>query len=1066
MPRAPGPAPGPVGLRVPWAGAGPIPGVPIQCLPRRAENLVKPSLESGTEPNVFSTMNETVSARPEPVGRKTRSVIHTWSRGGWPLFASPAAFATGQTGADDLVGQLLGLIILLGLLAAALALALARRSRQLGAARMALDTALAQRNPVLANLPDAVWLKDADGTYLACNPALARLLGSHEEAVVGRTDFDFLDTHEAREARRQDKAAIEAGRALEHEDWLTSRGDGHSVRLRITRTPLYGDDGRLVGVLGNARDVTDAYKAREELHLRDSYQRALLDNFPFAVWLRDTEGRCLAANQRLAGLAGVDSPADLVGRPLRELLPDAWCRVSADEERAVLTTRRRREFEFEIELDGEGRQWFEVFLGPVQEEGGRLLGSVGFAREVTERHRMDQALRESEERLRSVFENSAAVMLMVEPETGRIVEANAAAARFYGYPGATLRTMGMRQLAAAGDDVTFGGSNGAQAQGPVAHRLAGGELRDVEIQATPIESGGRPLLFAIVRDLTERRRAEQALATERELFSAGPVAVFTWLPQPGWPVVHVSSNISNVLGYTPEECKAADFRFADLIHRDDLPLIAKDVECRLAEGVDEFEQAYRLHHKHDGYTWFQDFTRVERDASGAVVRIHGYLFDLSQRKQLEEALADERNRLHAVIEGTRSGTWEWNVQTGETRFNERWAGIIGYRLDELAPVSIETWARFAHPDDLARSNALLQRHFAGELDYYETEARMRHRDGHWVWVLDRGRVFEWDQDGRPLWMAGTHQDISAQKAAEESHQLAAAVFRHALEAIMITDGERRILDVNAAFTRITGYAREDALGQLAGDLVCEHEDPELYARIWGEAAERGRWTGELWSRRRSGEPFAKRLALSRLGEEGQITHFVALFSDITAQKQHEHQLERIAYHDPLTDLPNRTLLQDRLQHAIAHAERRGARLAVVYIDLDGFKQVNDASGHAAGDRLLAEIAARLRQAVREEDTVARIGGDEFVAVLVDLPLHENSEDLLQRLLAASRGGRPDNRVTASLGVAFYPQAQPVDADVLLRQADRAMYAAKQAGKNCYRTFEPGMPQIPAGDALS
>ena len=1011
-------------------------------------------------------MNDSIRTAPDSdgdTGRCGRLRAAAWAFAA----AAPALGAEPVTrpGGSD---QFLWLAAVIAILAAALALALAHRSRQLTATRKALDTALAARNPVLANLPDAVWLKDSEGVYLACNPALTRLLGTDEQALVGRTDFDYLDTAEAREWRRQDRAAIDAGRAVEHEDWLTSRGDGHSVRLRITRTPLYGDDGRLVGVLGCARDVTDAYKAREELHLRDSYQRALLDNFPFAIWLRDTKGDCLAANQRLAEIAGADGPADLVGRPLQDSLPDDWCRLSADEESTVLATRRQREFEIQIDLGAGDRQWFEILLGPVLEEGGRLLGSVGFARDVTERHRMDQALRDSEARLRSVFENSTSVMLMIDPENGRIVEANPAAARFYGYPLADLRTMDMRRLSVArdGSAVTDMGFDPARQEQPVLQRLASGEVREVDMHATTIESSGSRLLFAIVRDLTERRRAEQALATERELFSAGPVAVFSWLPQPGWPVVHVSSNISSVLGYTPEECKAADFRFADLIHPDDLPAIGKEVENNLAKGVDRFEQSYRLHHNHDGYTWFQDFTRVERDASGKVVRIHGYLFDLSQRKQLEMALADEHNRLQATIEGTRTATWEWNVQTGETRFNERWAEIIGYRLDELAPVSIETWAHFAHPDDLARSNAILQRHFAGDIDYYECEARMRHRDGHWVWVVDRGRVFEWDQEGRPLWMAGTHQDISAQKASEESHRLAAAVFDHALEAIMITDAERRILEVNAAFTRITGYARDDVLGRDAGVLECAREDQEFYTRIWSDAAARGRWTGELWSRRRSGEPFAKRLALSRVGEEGQITHFVALFSDVTAQKEHEYQLERIAYHDPLTDLPNRVLLQDRLQHAIAHAERRNKRLAVVYIDLDGFKQVNDAKGHAAGDRLLGEIAARLRQAVREEDTVARIGGDEFVAVLVDLPQREAWDELLQRLLAASSGGRHGGGVTASLGVALYPQAQPIDAQMLLRQADRAMYAAKQAGKNCYRVFEPGMPEIPPGDPLS
>lgn len=307
--------------------------------------------------------------------------------------------------------------------------------------------------------------------------------------------------------------------------------------------------------------------------------------------------------------------------------------------------------------------------------------------------------------------------------------------------------------------------------------------------------------------------------------------------------------------------------------------------------------------------------------------------------------------------------------------------------------------------------------------------------------------------------AGVLSDITEHKRAEEKLLLAASVFSHAQEAIMITDPDGTMIEVNDAFLRITGYERHEVLGHNTSMLSSGRQPREFYQAMWAALAEKGRWTGEIWNRRKSGEVYAELLTISAVNtQDGQVLRYVALFSDITQQKEHEQQLERIAHFDALTGLPNRVLLSDRLHQAMSHAVRRGNTLAVVFLDLDGFKSINDAHGHATGDQLLMALSVRMKQALRDGDTLARLGGDEFVAVLQDLPDHEACVPVLERLrLAAAQPVVLDStqalQVSASLGLAFFPQADEVDADQLLRQADQAMYQAKVSGKNRYHVFD-------------
>lgn len=296
---------------------------------------------------------------------------------------------------------------------------------------------------------------------------------------------------------------------------------------------------------------------------------------------------------------------------------------------------------------------------------------------------------------------------------------------------------------------------------------------------------------------------------------------------------------------------------------------------------------------------------------------------------------------------------------------------------------------------------------------------------------------------------------------EAESRLAASVFSHAREGIFITRPDGVIVDVNDAFTRITGYSREDVVGRKPNVLKSGHHDDGFYQDLWSSLWRDGAWEGELWNRRKDGSLYPELLTVSAVrGRSGDVTHFVALFTDITDQKRQQDRLRQLAHFDALTELPNRVLFADRLAQAMARTTRHGTELAVVYIDLDGFKDVNDEFGHEAGDLLLKTLAGRMKGVLRETDTVARLGGDEFVAVIVDLEGSAELDGMLQRLLGEISRPVPHGEarltVSASIGVTFYPQRGirgRLDSDQLLRQADQAMYEAKESGKNRYQFFD-------------
>ena len=291
-------------------------------------------------------------------------------------------------------------------------------------------------------------------------------------------------------------------------------------------------------------------------------------------------------------------------------------------------------------------------------------------------------------------------------------------------------------------------------------------------------------------------------------------------------------------------------------------------------------------------------------------------------------------------------------------------------------------------------------------------------------------------------------------------RLAAKVFENAAEGIMVTDPQGRIVSVNRAFAAVTGYAAEEVVGKDVRLFKSGLHDEKFYLEIWAALTETGGWHGEIWNRRKNGEVYPAWLTLSVVKDErGRTTHYAGILMDVTSQKQAEDYLRHQATHDPLTDLPNRELFRDRVTQALALARREKRIAAVMLLDLDHFKPINDTLGHAAGDRVLQGVARRLLASLRDCDTAARLGGDEFAVLLQEITTGEDAAPVAQRLLDALAkpfvlSGR-EYSISASIGISLYP-AHGATASALLSGADSAMYRAKER-RNCYAVFRPGAP---------
>jgi diguanylate cyclase (GGDEF)-like protein/PAS domain S-box-containing protein len=543
----------------------------------------------------------------------------------------------------------------------------------------------------------------------------------------------------------------------------------------------------------------------------------------------------------------------------------------------------------------------------------------------------------------------------------------------------------------------------------------------------------------------------------RTIVTQVPGAVFR--ARPGGTIDFVSDAITDISGYPARMfMSAATDRWSDIIAPEDRRARRRQLkEAVLAARP--YETEYRIVDANGVERWVQESGQPVAQGADAAFWIDGIISDISDRKhnemRIQALLAEQGAVLDNVVFGI---VQERDLRVVST--NRRFDELFGYPEGALVgePISVLFPDFEAYARGIAASGPILAsgKEFSDEHQY-------RRRDGSLFMCQVSGRAIDPDRpDGDSIWV---YADVTERRQAEEKLRLSATVLEHIADGVVVIDVHGRIVATNPAYTQITGYTENEAVGTQSGltraSLASSAgHPPAFYDDLWRDLAETGFWRGEIWSTRKNGEVYLEWLTVSAVRDDDDtVSHYVCVFSDITKLKESQEKLDHLAHHDPLTGLPNRLLFHDRLQHAMVRAARSCSQLAVIFIDLDRFKNVNDTLGHHVGDELLKQVAHVLSGCLRDGDTLARLGGDEFIVLLEDVEGERGARMVAEKLMHVFEQpvlvSSYELFVTGSVGISLFPQ-DACDLNVLVRNADVAMYQAKARGRNGYAFYAPSM----------
>ena len=421
------------------------------------------------------------------------------------------------------------------------------------------------------------------------------------------------------------------------------------------------------------------------------------------------------------------------------------------------------------------------------------------------------------------------------------------------------------------------------------------------------------------------------------------------------------------------------------------------------------------------------------------------LREKSERIRAETALKASEQRWQFLLDQSGDELWDWNITNDEVYKS---SGSVNF-LDLISNKTDKQNTAIIHPDDLTRFDEGLQAHLDGNTTLFTNEHRVINSDKSWSWMFTRGKVIQRDDQGSALHMIGTHTNIT-------DREMALIVFNNSHEGMLITDRDNLIISVNPAYTKITGYTAEELIGKDPKVLSSGKQDKAFYQNMWEQLNHMGHWSGEIWNRHKTGELFLEWLSINSIYEPNGAIHYrIAIFSDITNQKHNESLIWQQANFDALTGLPNRNMLMERIHQQLQKNQLSGLSMALLIVDLDRFREINNVHGHVAGDFVIKVIAQRLQSCVRDIDTVARMGGGEFAIILNNLDeiglADRVAQSVLDSLTAPLYLEKETIYQSASIGITVSP-ADGADAATLIKNAEQSMYKSKHEGRNRYCYF--------------
>lgn len=642
---------------------------------------------------------------------------------------------------------------------------------------------------IISAMPDLIFVIDKEGTYTEFFYANPQLLPIPEVDIIGTKLTDFFELETANDYLKHINECIRDQKLITYEYEISEE---NRIKYYEARVAPYGKD----KILSVVRDITD--KKEKEFVVKKL--SIAVSQSPISIVITDIKGDIEYVNPAFEQATGYKFE-EVIGKNPRILKSgrtdetkylDLWKTITAGKEWHGEWINKKKDGEF---------YWEDVVITPVYGDNGKIINYLAVKHDITHRKQSEMKILELNETLeKKVVERTIQLdealntlhkianrvpgvvyQFQLRPDGSSCFPyASEGILDIYGLTPEVVIEDASSVFAAIYPDDLDGVIESIQTSANNLElwrheyrvKFKDGTIRWLAGNAMPQrEADGSVLWHGFISDITERRQIALELAIEKQsidlIIEGNKLGTWQWNVQTGETIFN--EQWANLIGYTLEEISPINIEtWRHLTHPDDLKISESLLDIHFKGKSDSYSFETRLKHKNGAWVWILDRGKVHTwDQDGKPLLMSGTHLDISTLKDTEKELSIKKQRLVSILEGTNVGTWEWNIQTGETIFNDRWANIIGYTLDEISPTSIETWMKFAHPDDLRISGELLKKHFIGETDYYTFESRMQHKDGDWVWVLDRGKVHEWDAYGKPLLMSGTHQDITESKKAEE-----------------------------------------------------------------------------------------------------------------------------------------------------------------------------------------------------------------------------------------------------------------------------------------------------------
>lgn len=970
-----------------------------------------------------------------------------------------------------------------------------------------LDNIRLQLKTIIDTEPECVKTVGRDGTLLSMNSAGLQLIGADSFADVSRTCVYDLIAPEHRNAFIEMNSRVFNGETMEMEFEIVGL-KGERRWMQTHATPMRNEAGEIIAQLAITRDFTETRKTQELLQLH----QFTVDHAADCIYWIDEEANIFDVNQSACRSLGYTreemlsmSVIDIDPHVQKENWKSIWSNLEKNSYVHLESQHRTKDGRI-LDVD--------IQANLLDFKGTRY--DCAIVRDITERKKIEHELGLVKNRLELIF-NSAGEGIYGVNTDGVSTFVNAAAARMLGWEVTDLQGKSQHEMV---HHSHADGTPYSREDCPVLHCIREGRpirttdevfwRKDgssfpVDYVCTPIyennEVSGAVVVFS---DVTERQNSENKLRQSEEryraMFESSRVGMALCDLQ--GKLLDVNQGYLDIIGYTAAEAQA--LTYWDITPREYEKDEARQLESLHSTGrYGPYEKEY-IHKDGSRIPVVLNGTLIQ-DATGNDL-IWSVVQDITDRKQSERQVIENERRLQEIIWGTNVGTWEWNINSGDLVINDRWAEILGYGLDDLKPLSIDTWESLTHPDDLKVAYQILDEVFNRKVDHFEYETRMRHRSGDWVWVLDRGMVVEWSEDGKPLRMSGTHTDITAKKTAElalENRtdrllknqsaliQLAKEDFTDlqvAFKTIVMTAAEQ--LDVS----RVAVWLYNDERTAVECYVMC-HEgelqktDMQLLKSehpLYFDALEEEGVIAAVDARNdpRTSEFIHDYLVPMNVASmldvpirlQGEIVGIVchecaesmrqwdvedvdfatsiaemcAVALSASDRKKARELLTYQASHDPLTNLSNRFEFERCAEKLIHSAQSDSVEHALCFLDLDQFKVVNDTCGHTAGDELLRQLGQVLHDRTRKRDTLARLGGDEF-GILMEDCTKEQASRVANTILKSVQDYQFNwqghtFRVGVSIGVVSINETTG-NVSELLKQADAACYMAKDLGRN-------------------